>query len=165
MAIPTGGIIFTIDSNSQVIVMKKILRYLSELLVMPCLLLSLVSCGEKGEKQNWSPSRVKMEQRGQQLLAEARRALASADFETAREQVKLMRRECTLALNAREEGILLMDSIDLKQAVKQLEQTDSLQLAHPDNAHLLQQSIEDLSQKIKFYKRKLEHDKQNRKKH
>lgn len=99
------------------------------------------------------------------MLAEARRALASADFETARNRVKLMRQECTLALNAREEGILLMDSIDLKQAIKQLEQTDSLQLAHPDNAHLLQQNIEDLSQKIKFYKRKLEHDKQNRKKH
>lgn len=124
-----------------------------------------VSCAEKGEKQEWSQARLEMEQTGQMLLAEARAALASGNFEKARSQVEKMRKECTLALNAREEGILLMDSIDLKQAVQQLQRTDSLQLKHPDNAHLLQQSIEDLSQKVKFYKRKLEHDKQNRRKH
>lgn len=127
-------------------------------------LLSL-SCGQGGDSRGWSKARTEMEAAGQTLLSEARAALAVRQFDKARAIVEQMRKECTLALDAREEGILLMDSIDLSQARSQLQRTDSLQLEHPADSHLLQQTIEDLNQKVKFYKRKLEHDKQNRRQH
>jgi len=52
-----------------------------------------------------------------------------------------------------------MDSIDLQEALLRLVTVDSLRQAHTGGADTLSQALEECNQKIKFYRRKLEHDK------
>ena len=94
-----------------------------------------------------------MEQKGQAYLMLSRQALSEKNFTTAREKVNLLRKECELALSAREEGILLMDSINLFEFRTACEDS---------TAASARESIEDLQQKICFYQRKLEHDKKSK---
>ena len=62
-----------------------------------------------------------------------------------------------MALSAREEGILLMDSINLFEAEEQFRTA-----CEDSTAASARESIEDLQQKICFYQRKLEHDKKSK---
>lgn len=139
--------------------------------VFPFILLAaaLAACGGKGDgTENYSARRTEMEGRGQECLARAREQLSRKNFADARKLVDSMRRTCPLALNAREEGILLMDSLDLAEAQDSLAETDSLLLGgalEDDDRRHYQARFDELCRKVKFFKRKLHHDKQNVKKH
>lgn len=133
------------------------------------LVATLMACGGKGDgTENYSSRRVEMEERGQECLAQAREHLSRKDFKKVRTLVDSMRRTYPLALNAREEGILLMDSLNLAEAQDSLTETDSV-LANETIAEEVRQhyqaKFDELCQKVKFFKRKLHHDKQNMKKH
>lgn len=120
-----------------------------------CLLAMCIACKDNKHK-DWSEARTKMEQKGQAYLMLSRQALSEKDFATARQHVNLLRKECDLALSAREEGILLMDSINLFEAEEQFRTA-----CEDSTATSAMESIEDLQQKICFYQRKLEHDKKS----
>ena len=121
-----------------------------------CVLTMCFACKEN-KHEDWSEARTKMEQKGQAYLMLSRQALSEKNFTTAREKVNLLRKECELALSAREEGILLMDSINLFEAEEQFRTA-----CEDSTAASARKSIEDLQQKICFYQRKLEHDKKSK---
>ena len=58
-----------------------------------------------------------------------------------------------------------MDSVDLQQATADLQRTNSLIRTRPEASDSLKVAAHELSQKIRFYLRKLEHDKQNKQEH
>ncbi|EJX08371.1 hypothetical protein, secreted [gut metagenome] len=130
--------------------------------ILGLLLLGLLSssCGDK--KSAYDKEREAAETNGKACLTTARAALAENDFQTAREAVEKMRKEYRLAINARAEGILLMDSINLLEAEHELKIVDkALRDENAKDKDSLQIAFDDLFQKSKFYKRKLEHDKKN----
>ena len=93
-------------------------KYFNLSLGLLCVLTMCFACKEN-KHEDWSEARTKMEQKGQAYLMLSRQALSEKNFTTAREKVNLLRKECELALYAREEGILLMDSINLFEAEEQ----------------------------------------------
>lgn len=131
-------------------------KYFSLSLGLLCVLTMCFACKEN-KHEDWSEARTKMEQKGQAYLMLSRQALSEKNFTTAREKVNLLRKECELALSAREEGILLMDSINLFEAEEQFRTA-----CVDSTAASARESIEDLQQKICFYQRKLEHDKKSK---
>lgn len=66
------------------------------------------------------PSTPDYEQQGQRWLTLARASLRDADYSLARVYIDSLRTRCAMALNAREDAILLLDSIDLAEAREQL---------------------------------------------
>lgn len=129
-------------------------------LILPIFLplLLVAACTEKGAKNDWSENRQRMEVQGQKLLGEAREALARQDFETATQKIETMRRTCNLALDARQAGILLMDSVNIQETVFEMFRIDSLLSANAEDSLVLAPRLEECGEKIKFYRRKLEHD-------
>ena len=92
----------------------------------------------------------------QSKLQTARIFLRKGDFSQAKKTIEAMRKKDYLAIKARQEGILLMDSICLQEAKVHLTQTDSLQrIGAASNTQL-----EEACQKVQFYERKLQFDKQ-----
>ncbi len=123
---------------------------------LACLLLT--SCNLFNKKENaFSEEREKMEAEGQKYLTAAREALRSHDFDKAKAQIKDLRDKCPRAITARQQGILLSDSIELTQAQKELQRTDSL--LQINRTIELEATFEELCEKVKFYHRKLQHDK------
>lgn len=120
----------------------------------------LLSCADKGKKNEWSENRQRMEAQAQKLLGEAREALARQDFESATQKIETMRRTCNLALDARQAGILLMDSVNIQETVFEMFRIDSLLGANAEDSLVLAPRLEECGEKIKFYRRKLEHDRQ-----
>ncbi len=121
-----------------------------------CLLLT--SCNLFSKKENaYSEEREKMETEGQKYLTAAREALRTYDFDKAKAQIKALRDKCPRAITARQQGILLSDSIELTQAQKELQRTDSLLQIRKTIE--LEAAFEELCEKVKFYHRKLQHDK------
>ena len=116
---------------------------------------------KKTKKTDWSEKRQLMETRAQEMLSGARQALIRQDFEKAKNTIKAMRTQCNLALEARQQGILLMDSIYLQEAVNKMMQADSLMKTQTVDSLILVPRLEEFGEKIKFYRRKLEHDKQH----
>ena len=121
--------------------------------------LTLAACKEKEDP----------EVKGNDFLYRAWLELNAGNYEEARQLVKQMREEVPLALNARESGILLMDSINLAEAQEQLRVTDSLiqVTENPDRLarDTMQARFDEACQKVKFYHRKLQHDRKNKKQH
>lgn len=111
---------------------------------------ALAACGGDGKDSHMSQRRQAHEAEGRLLLDEARQALARQRFDDARRSIRTLRDSFPLALSARAEGILLDDSISLGEARRQLS------LTPPDSA----ERLSELALKVKFYTRKLEHDKQ-----
>ena len=141
--------------------MKKIL--------IPCLLaLALTGCNSAKKDNGWSEKRQEMEAEGQKCLTAAREAIERKDLATAREHIVLLREKYRLALDAREEGILLMDSIELFEAQEALQQADSLLQTCTDSASArfkeLKTNFDEQCQRIRFYHRKIQHDKANKQK-
>lgn len=136
----------------------------SFLLLLSLLLLS--SCRSNSSKG--SARRQQDEALARPYLDQARTALRAKEFAAAKEQIRLLRHHCRYALEAREEGIVLLDSIELLAAQHQLQRTDSLlQIAQeqtPQKAQL-RQAFEEQCRQIKFYQRKLRHDQQQRRHH
>lgn len=116
-------------------------------------------------KKEPSEKRAKMEIEGQKCLTAARSFLGNKDFNAARENIELLRKDYPLALNAREEAILLSDSIELLESQQQLKNVDSLITIGQGDSIQLQHQYDELCQKVKFYLRKLQYDKNNQQKH
>lgn len=129
-------------------------KYIKLVTWLFCMFVLCVACKENRHEE-WSETRTKMELKGQEYLQNSRQALSEKKFGKARQYVIQLRKSCELALSAREEGILLMDSIDFFEAKEQLRVTYS-NMAEKDSNLV---SIEELQQKISFFQRKLEHDK------
>ena len=117
-------------------------------------ILVFCACSEKDKKADWSEKRQLMETRAQEMLIRQ-------DFEKAKNTIEAMRTQCNLALEARQQGILLMDSIYLQEAVNKMMQADSLMKTQTVDSLILVPRLEEFGEKIKFYRRKLEHDKQH----
>ena len=97
-----------------------------------------------------------MEKEAQVRLAQARSLLAAGRQGEAKVVVEQLRKDCYLALDARVEGILLMDSIDLQQARVDLALTDSLLRVGCDTVE--QADFDEACRKVQFYERKIQHD-------
>lgn len=116
----------------------------SPTLLFTCLVAGLMafsSC-QSSKYKNASSKRIADEELAEQLLQKARIALSHQDYDEARETVKLMRDTCRYAISGREQGILLLDSIELLQAMNDT-------------------SVTDQELRVEFYRKKLEHDRKN----
>lgn len=107
-------------------------------------LVATTSCTLFGSKT--STKRRADEKMAVKMLNDARRQLAEGNYDNARKTIRDMRNDCRYALEGREAGILLLDSIDLLQA-----QNDT--------------TLDDKEMRIHFYKKKLEHDRKARQTH
>ncbi len=127
-------------------------------------LLSTVSCKKqqtsKTDIDGYSNHRRIMEKKAQLSLKNARTHLAQGNIIAAKDTLEKMRNDCYLALNARREGILLMDSIDLQQSKIELFSADSLVRLKPSDEN--RQNFNESCQKVQFYERKLQFDKQKK---
>ena len=126
------------------------------------LMLTIIACSAGGETKNnantedRSEARNKMETEAQARLSMARAKLAQMQCAEAKAIVIKMRKDCYLALSARKEGILLMDSIDIQQAKLELSKADSLM----QKQHSISTSndFDEACRKVQFYERKLQYD-------
>ena len=111
-----------------------------------------------------SEARQADEARAAIWLQEARKAISEEDFNCGRCLIDSIRKETRMALDAREWSILLLDSIELREAQIELGKTDSI-IQQGINTDSLTQAFEEQMRRVKFYQRKLEHDKTNYRKH
>ena len=123
--------------------------------------MSLHSCslfGDKKEKDSdsYSEHRQQMEQEAQGRLSQARAQLSQGAYSKARATVEQMRQDCYLALEARRQGILLMDSIDLADSKALLARVDSAMHTGVDS--IGKGEFDEACRKVEFYERKLKHD-------
>jgi hypothetical protein len=119
---------------------------------------SFLSCGQKNNA----------EAGGQTCLKEARAALSANNFAEAKMHIEKMRKDFPMALNAREEGILLLDSVNLAEARKQLEAWQA-KMDEPGLSRVSQDTLnfnlDEAQQKVRFFEKKIEHDKAGLKHH
>ena len=135
---------------------------LANMTAMLMLMLTIIACSAGGGTKNnvntedRSEARNKMETEAQARLSMARTKLAQIQCAEAKAIVIKMRKDCYLALSARKEGILLMDSIDIQQAKLELSKADSLM----QKQHSISTSDEfdEACRKVQFYERKLQYD-------
>ena len=142
---------------------------MQRLFPVPLLLLFLLCFGCQEKTSKTSVHRQNDEIAGAQALANARRRLNARDYEGARRIIRTMRHTHPLALTARENGILLMDSIDLaatRAAIRQIESsTASAASGHSRRLRSEAQQLPELHRRLRFYERKLQHDHRQRKSH
>lgn len=135
---------------------------LANMTAMLMLMLTIIACSAGGGTKNnvniedRSEARNKMETEAQARLSMARAKLAQMQCAEAKAIVIKMRKDCYLALSARKEGILLMDSIDIQQAKLELSKADSLM----QKQHSISTSddFDEACRKVQFYERKLQYD-------
>lgn len=135
---------------------------LANMTAMLMLMLTIIACSAGGGTKNnvntedRSEARNKMETEAQARLSMARTKLAQMQCAEAKAIVIKMRKDCYLALSARKEGILLMDSIDIQQAKLELSKADSLM----QKQHSISTSddFDEACRKVQFYERKLQYD-------
>lgn len=142
---------------------------MQRLFLIPLLSLVLLCAGCHEKTPKVSSRRLSDESAGQAALARARQQLATQHYDSARATIRTMRRAHPHALTAREDGILLMDSIDLaatRTAIDQLEKTPHSP-GVPDTHSRRQGStaLPELYRRLRFYERKLQHDHRQRKSH
>ena len=122
----------------------------------------MISCGER---QGTAPD---PEVEGQQWLSKARTALSDSDLVKAHAAIDSLRSQCAEALNAREEGILLLDSIELAEARRQLteaEKAASQQGLDIYTRDSVDTQLDRFATKVRFFEKKLSHDLENKAKH
>lgn len=128
------------------------------ILLMGLLFVSLSGCRKSADP----------ELEGQDCLRQARQALVAKDYNRAKSMIDSLRKKYPLALNAREEGILLLDSINLAEAQVDLARKEE-QLRQPGLSRIaidtLKFNLDEAEQKVRFFEKKIEHDKANRKVH
>lgn len=143
--------------------LNKALGMIMPILVLLCLLVT--SCAKKPPKSDatiaYSDRRRTMEEKAQASLQQSRSYLSKGDLDKARNVIKQMRKDCYLALNARKQGILLMDSIDLQQSKNELVKMDSIMHLSPNDNN--RSNFDEACRKVQFYERKLQYDKQQSK--
>ena len=138
---------------------------LANMTAMLMLMLTIIACSAGGGTKNnvntedRSEARNKMETEAQARLSMARTKLAQMQCAEAKAIVIKMRKDCYLALSARKEGILLMDSIDIQQAKLELSKADSLM----QKQHSISTSddFDEACRKVQFYERKLQYDRRS----
>lgn len=127
------------------------------------LLLLLVSCGSKDNGNS-----ADIEQQGQQWLNKARTALSDSNYALAKDCIDSLRTRTAEALNAREEGILLLDSVNLAEARVELDAAEKA-AAQPNLDIYARDSVDtnlDRAQtKVRFFERKLSLDKSQKQQH
>lgn len=142
---------------------------MQRLFPVPLLLLFLLCFGCQEKTSKTSVHRQNDEIAGAQALDNARRRLNARDYEGARRIIRTMRHTHPLALTARENGILLMDSIDLvaaREAILQAERSASADTAaHPAQRGGNNRQRMELYRRLRFFERKLQHDFRQRKSH
>lgn len=135
---------------------------LANMTAMLMVMLTIIACSAGGGTKNnvntedRSEARNKMETEAQARLSMARTKLAQMQCAEAKAIVIKMRKDCYLALSARKEGILLMDSIDIQQAKLELSKANSLM----QKQHSISTSddFDEACRKVQFYERKLQYD-------
>lgn len=135
---------------------------LANMTAMLMVMLTIIACSAGGGTKNnvntedRSEARNKMETEAQARLSMARTKLAQMQCAEAKAIVIKMRKDCYLALSARKEGILLMDSIGIQQAKLELSKADSLM----QKQHSISTSddFDEACRKVQFYERKLQYD-------
>ena len=147
-------VLFNYFSKIPILSMKTLLPLIAALCL--CGACSRCASKEDAKTEAYSENRSRMEKEAQVRLAQARSLLAAGRQGEAKVVVEQMRKDCYLALDARVEGILLMDSIDLQLARVELARTDSLLRAGCDT--LEQADFDEACRKVQFYERKIQHD-------
>lgn len=142
---------------------------MQRLFLVPLLSLVLLCAGCHEKTPKVSSRRLADESAGQAALARARQQLATQHYDSARATIRTMRRAHPHALTAREDGILLMDSIDLaatRTAIDQLERSPhSPDVPDPHSRRQGSAALPELYRRLRFYERKLQHDHRQRKSH
>ena len=115
------------------------------------ILLLLVGCKDARQE-----ARDTQAAQGSVLLSEARTLCQAGRYDAARDTTQSLRRTCPLAIEARKQAILLMDSVEMLAAQDSLatlpERMDTALAGYAAE-------YERLSLKAQFFQRKLEHDK------
>lgn len=127
-------------------------------LIVTLVIFFFTSCSSstQDKKTDYSEARTKMESKAASMLQTARNEMQSQQFAKAKAIIQNMRKECYLALDARAQGILLMDSIELRIAQQELTTADSLLRANADT--ISQSEFDEACRKVQFYERKLQYD-------
>ena len=121
-------------------------------------LLSLLSCNNSKNDKGYSQIRQQHELEAEAYLEKARALLKNNSFEEARSAIVELRSKCPRAISAREAALITMDSIDLAEAKAHLVEATEMQTNDSISADVQTKLVEELCQKIKFYQRKLAHD-------
>ena len=116
------------------------------------------ACVGNNADQNISKERRIMEMEGQKCLHEARRSLSNKRYAEARSQILSMREQYPMAVSAREEAILLMDSIHLLEAIDDMGRLGRLMEKDSIKFDSLREEWQDAMQRKSFYERKLKND-------
>ena len=115
------------------------------------ILLLLVGCKDARQE-----ARDTQAAQGSVLLSEARTLCQAGRYDAARDTIHSLRLTCPLAIEARKQAILLMDSVEMLAAQDSLatlpERMDTALAGYAAE-------YERLSLKAQFFQRKLEHDK------
>lgn len=142
---------------------------MQRLFLVPLLSLGLLCAGCHEKTPKVSSRRLADESAGRAALARARQQLATQHYDSARATIRTMRRAHPHALTAREDGILLMDSIDIaatRTAIDQLEKTPHSPDVPDTHSHRQgSTALPELYRRLRFYERKLQHDYRQRKSH
>lgn len=105
-----------------------------------------------------SKKRQQQEIEGQVYLTKARNLMMQKEYAVAAAQIDSLRKHCRLAFTAREEGILLLDSINLFETEDELVELDERMKVEKDSVEILKERFEELFTKAEFYRRKMEYD-------
>lgn len=128
------------------------------------------SCGNQ-EKQtehtaDYSQARLQDEQGGAVYLDSIRQSIVVKDWEQGKSQIEKLRQKYPLALDAREQALLLWDSICWMEAEAELIRVDAWlqpgggsQTASKAECDSMRAAFDELFRRVEFYKRKLVYDK------
>lgn len=95
---------------------------------------------------------------GEALIEEARKAYRAGEFEVSIELIDSVRKVYPRAMNAREEGILLKDSVELAKVELDLKSLEA-------NGCMDAELWEETKRRLQFFVRKLQYDKERREVH
>lgn len=124
--------------------------------------ITLVSCGNKKTE---TPD---VESMGQLWVSKARFAMQKGDWTTARTMIDSLRTQTPTAFNAREDGILLLDSIELlaaKQIVDSLQRNPLLRSTDIFVQDSLSTELDRAQAKVHFFEKKIAVDQQRKQQH
>lgn len=137
--------------------------------LMSCVFV-LMSCGQKEEKADdtvhYSQARLEDEEGGAVYLDSIRTSILGKDWAKGKEQIERLRQKYPLALDAREQALLLWDSICWMEAEAELIRVDAWlqpgggsQTASKAECDSMRAAFDELFRRVEFYKRKLVYDK------
>lgn len=102
------------------------------------------------------------------LLRQARVAMAEGNTAQAKALIDTLRSRCPMAFNAREDGILVLDSANLFEARLEVDSIEKVirntQLSRIGR-DTMDFNLDEAREKIKFFEKKIQHDIQNKKLH